>query len=122
VTAIETRADVDAGPGSIVGPVSCPGATIEARRVDAAGGVIITVAGAIGRNDATALSTCLHAELDADPTVVVINLSQVYACDPAGLEVLTGVCERARAAEVGLHLVDLGAPAARRWMADAGFA
>jgi hypothetical protein len=31
-----------------------PGATIEVRRVDAAGGVIVTVAGVVGRNDSTA--------------------------------------------------------------------
>jgi anti-anti-sigma regulatory factor len=97
-----------------------PAASIDVHHVDAAGGVIITVVGAIGCHDAAVLSRHLHAELDADPTVVVVNLSRVSSCGQAGREVLAAARERARATGVGLHLVDLGRTVAREWLTDAG--
>jgi anti-anti-sigma regulatory factor len=91
-----------------VGPQTAsitPGATIEVRHVDAADGVIITMTGVIGRNDAAILSKQLHTELDAAPTVVVVNLSQVHSCDPTGREVLATARGRAQAAGIALHVI-----------------
>lgn len=96
------------------------GATIDVRQVDAAGGAIVTVAGSIDRTEATRLGRCLHGELDAEPTVLVINLSRVLACAREGVEVLTAVRDRAREADVALHLLHLGSPMAQGWLAAAG--
>jgi ABC-type transporter Mla MlaB component len=82
-----------------------PWSTIEVRHVDAAGGVLITMAGVIGRNDAAILSKQLHTALDAAPTVLVVNLSQVVSCDQAGPEVLATARERADAAGIALHVI-----------------
>jgi hypothetical protein len=45
-------------------PVPSPSAVITVRRVRAINGVIVTVRGTVGRNDAAVLSGCLHRELD----------------------------------------------------------
>ncbi|HEY2225780.1 STAS domain-containing protein [Actinomycetospora sp.] len=97
-------------------------ASIEVRHLDPAdgGGTMITVSGAIGRNDSAVLSARLHAVLDAAPTVVVINVSRVHACDQAGIDVLTVARQRANADGVGFHLVGLAEPAAHRWLAATG--
>ena len=107
----ETRADVDGAPTP--SPARTPARAAPSRLAPWTPPAVSPSLspGAIGRNDAAVLSTCLHTELDADPAVIVVNLSQVHVCDPAGLEVLTVGPERARAAGVGLHLVDPGAPA-----------
>lgn len=47
-------------------------------------------------------------------------LAEVSDCVPTGLEVLGVVRERARAAEIGLHLLDRGQPMVRRLLTDAG--
>jgi hypothetical protein len=87
---------------------SAPGATIEVRHVDAATGVIITVAGVVGRNDAAILSRQLHTVLDAAPAVVVVNLSQVLCVAVACRDVLATARDRAHAAGIALHVVDPG--------------
>jgi anti-anti-sigma regulatory factor len=97
-----------------------PGATIDVRRVDAAGGVIVTVAGTIDRNDAARLGHSLQDELDAEPTVLVINVGRVNSCAAEGVEVLSTVRERARAAGIGFHLLHLGSATARGWLGAAG--
>lgn len=101
-------------------PSSSSGATIEVRPVDAAHGVIVTVSGPLALDGADALSRQLDAELDRRRHVVVLDLSAVPSCDPAGVEVLAQARERARREGVSLHLVHLGAPAARAWLAGAG--
>ena len=95
------------------------GAAIAVRPVDAAHGVIITVSGSVGAPDATELGEHLRREFDREPSVVVVDLSAVPACDRAGLEVLSQVRDRARTSGIALHLVHLGAPDARAWLADA---
>ena len=95
-------------------------AVIVVRPVDAAHGVIITVSGSVGAPDATELGEHLRRELDRDPSVVVVDLSAVPACDRAGLEVLSQVRDRARTSGIALHLVHLGAPDARAWLTTAG--
>jgi anti-anti-sigma regulatory factor len=97
-----------------------PGATIDVRRVDAAGGVIVTVAGTIDRNDAARLGHSLQNELDAEPTVLVINVGRVISCAAEGVEVLSTVRERARDAGIGFHLLHLGSATARGWLSTAG--
>lgn len=115
------RPDTHIDPATPAAPASPPlGATIDVRRVAAAGGVIVTVAGTIGPGDAARLSRCLHGELDAEPTVLVIDVGRVLACLDEGVEVLTVVCARAREAGVGLHLLHLGSPIARGWLSGAG--
>jgi anti-anti-sigma regulatory factor len=89
-----------AATGRDGGPRAAPGAMLEVRYVDAAGGVVVTVCGVIGRNDAAVLSKHLHTALDAAPTVVV-NLRRVQGYDPAGSEVLAQARERARAGGTG---------------------
>lgn len=93
---------------------------IEIRPVDAANGVIIAVAGALDGEDAAELGRHLQAELDRQPTVVVIDLSAVPSCVADGIDVLTVGRDRARRDGIALHLVHLGAPAARHWMAESG--
>jgi len=95
------------------------GAAIAVRPVDAAHGVIITVSGSVSAPDATELGEHLRREFDREPSVVVVDLSAVPACDRAGLEVLSQVRDRARTSGIALHLVHLGAPDARAWLADA---
>lgn len=87
---------------------SAPGATIEVRHVDAATGVIVSVTGVIGRNDAAVLSRQLHTTLDAAPAVVVVNLSQVLCVAMACRNVLATVRDRARSDGIALHVVDPG--------------
>jgi anti-anti-sigma regulatory factor len=103
----------DPGPGRRA-------ATIEVRPVDAAHGVMITVTGALESADAAVLGQHLGAELDRGVSVIVVDLSRVPACDPAGIEVLAGARDRARHGEVAMHLVHLGAPGARRWLVESG--
>jgi anti-anti-sigma regulatory factor len=95
------------------------GAVIAVRPVDAAHGVIITVSGSVTAPDATELGAHLRREFDREPSVVVVDLSAVPACDRAGLEVLSQVRDRAQTSGIALHLVHLGAPDARAWLADA---
>lgn len=95
------------------------GTSIEVRPVDAANGVIITVRGSLGSGDAGALSRHLHTVLDDHPTVVVVDLSAVRTCDPAGTKVLALARNRAREEGIALYLVHLGAPAARHWLTTA---
>lgn len=85
---------------------SAPGATIEVSQVDTATGVIITVSGVVGRNDAAVLSKQLHTVLDAAPSVVVVNLSHVLWVALSCRDVLTTARERASAAGIALHVVD----------------
>ena len=61
----------------------------------------------------TRLSRHLHAELDAAPTVMVIDLVQVSCCHRSGRDALAVARERVRVAGVALHLVDPGGVAAR---------
>lgn len=82
--------------------------------------MIITVSGSVTAPDATELGEHLRRELDREPSVVVVDLSAVPACDRAGLEVLSQVRDRARAGGIALHLVHLGAPDARAWLTTAG--
>jgi anti-sigma B factor antagonist len=101
-------------------PPSRAGVDITVRPVDAAHGAIITVAGAIDGEDAAVLGQHLEAELDRGRHVLVVDLSGVPTCDRAGVEVLAAARDRARRDDVTLHLVHLGAPAARRWLTTAG--
>jgi anti-anti-sigma regulatory factor len=117
VSVCKPHTDTDVVPAAGGGPT---GASIELRHLEAHGGVLFTVAGAIGRNDAALLSARLHAELDARPAVVVINLSQVTSCDQAGIDVLTVARQRARIDGVGLHLVDVAGTTADRSLAGIG--
>jgi hypothetical protein len=48
-------------------PSDIPGTRIDACHVEAAGAVIVTLAGMIGRDDADPLSRKLHIELDGGP-------------------------------------------------------
>jgi anti-anti-sigma factor len=109
-----------AAPVIALRTMSDEGALIEVRPVDAAHGVIITVSGALRPSDAAELGHHLHREFDRHPSVVVVDLSAVPSCDRAGVEVLSQFRSRARSAGVALHLVHLGAPAVRRWLAAAG--
>jgi len=59
-----------------------------------------------------ALRRCLHAELDADPTVLAVDLSLVLSCHGEGVDVLRAARGSARLAGVGIHLVHLGSPMA----------
>lgn len=93
---------------------------VDVRPVDAAHGVIVTVSGPVSLDGAETLSRHLDAELDRRRHVIVLDLSAVPSCDPLGVEVLTRVRARARREGVSLHLVHLGAPAARSWLAAAG--
>ena len=97
-----------------------PGASIDVRRVEAAGGVIVSVSGTIDRNDAARLGRCLQVELDTEPTVLVINLGGVSSCSSEGVEVLTTIRGRARESGVGFHLLHLGNPSAHGWLSAAG--
>ena len=111
-----------AGP-RLVTPLTPPsraGVDITVRPVDAAHGAIITVEGPLDREDAAVLGQHLQAELDRGRHVLVVDLSGVPTCDPAGVEVLAAALARARRDDVTLHLVHLGAPAARRWLTTAG--
>jgi anti-anti-sigma regulatory factor len=108
-SAVEPAPDSDVIGRSDLGPPAqpaTPGATVEVRHVDAAGGVIIRVTGVVGRNDAEVLSKQLHTELDAGPTVLVVNLVGVQSCDQAGREAIALARERAHAEGVALHVVD----------------
>jgi anti-anti-sigma regulatory factor len=96
------------------------GVEITVRPVDAAHGAIITVAGPVDREDAALLGHHLDDELDRGRHVLVVDLSGVPTCDPAGVEVLAAARDRARRDGVTLHLVHLGAHAARRWLTTAG--
>lgn len=100
---------------------SPPRARIELRPVGAARGITITVVGTITEPDAPALSHHLHAALDAGPAVVVVNLSGVPHCEPTGLGVLTAARDRAHTIGVALHLLHLGDPDARAWLAATGW-
>lgn len=97
-------------------------ARIDIRSVDAAHGLIITVDGALTAHDAPALRHQLDAVLDRHPSVVVIDLSGVPSCDPRGVELLEVIRDRTRVEGISLHLVHLGAPAARQWLTAAGLA
>lgn len=100
-------------------PPSRAGVDITVRPVDAAHGAIITVEGHVDGEDAAVLGQHLDAELDRGRHVLVVDLSGVPACHPAGVEVLAAARARARREDVTLHLVHLGAPAARRWLTTA---
>jgi hypothetical protein len=78
------------------------------------------VVGVIGEQDADELGRHLHAALDAGPTVVVVNLSGVPRCEPAGVQILTEAHDRARRRGIALHPLHLGDPDAREWLAAAG--
>jgi anti-sigma B factor antagonist len=104
----------------LIPPPSRAGVDITVRPVDAAHGAIVTVEGPVDRADAAVLGQHLDAELDRGRHVLVVDLSGVPACDPAGVEVLAAARARARREDVTLHLVHLGAPAARRWLTTAG--
>jgi anti-anti-sigma regulatory factor len=110
------------GPGSSTSiPTSIPTtATVDVRPVDAAHGVIITVSGPLMRDGVDLVREHLDAELDRRRQVIVLDLSAVPSCDPAGTDVLARARDRARHEGLSLHLVHLGAPAARAWMASAG--
>ena len=95
------------------------GTSIKVRPVDAAHGVIIMVRGPLGSGDAGALSRHLHTVFDDHPTAVVVDLSAVRTCDPAGTKVLALARNRARHEGIALYLVHLGAPAARHWLTTA---
>jgi hypothetical protein len=82
------------------------GATIDVRLVGAAGGVIIELAGTVGRNDAAILSSRLHSEIDRAPTMIVVNLNQIESGVPALREVLTLARTRACIEGVTLYVVD----------------
>jgi anti-anti-sigma regulatory factor len=97
-----------------------PRARIELRPVGAARGITITVVGPINERDADELGRHLQAALDAGPTVLVVNLSGVPRCEPAGVQVLAEARDRARHRGVALHPLHLGDPEARRWLAAAG--
>lgn len=84
-----------------------PGATIDVRR-EPPSGVVVTVLGVVGRNDAAILSSRLHTELDAAPDFVVVDLSQVLCVALVCRNVLATVHERARALGVALAVVDPG--------------
>ncbi|WP_433781424.1 STAS domain-containing protein [Actinomycetospora sp. CA-101289] len=95
-------------------------ADIEVRQVDAAHGVIITVAGPLESVGAAALGKHLGAELDRGLSVIVVDLSHVPTCEPIGVEILASARHRARLRDVTMHLVHLGAPDARRWLTESG--
>jgi anti-anti-sigma regulatory factor len=99
---------------------SSPASTIEVAHVGAVGGAVITVTGVIGPHDAAVLARHLDTVLDADPAVVVVNLSHVEHCDQAGLDALAAARDRARENSIGLHVVDLAGHAPRRWLTHAG--
>ncbi|WP_224400950.1 STAS domain-containing protein [Pseudonocardia sp. ICBG1034] len=101
-------------------PPEVPGITIDVRAVEAAHGVTVTVTGAVRYRDAALLSRHLHTALDAEPTVVVVNLSRVPTCHLAGVEALAAARDRALATGTGLHLMHLGAPETRDWLTAAG--
>jgi anti-anti-sigma factor len=90
------------------------------RPVDAAHGVIITVSGPLALHGVDLVREHLGAELDRRRHVIVLDLSAVPSCDPAGTDVLAQARDRARRDGLSLHLVHLGAPAARAWLASAG--
>jgi anti-anti-sigma regulatory factor len=95
---------------------------LDVRPVDAAHGVIVTVTGLLRAADATSLRRTLHGELDRRPSVVVVDLSGVPSCDPAAVDALTAARNRCRREDISMHLVHLGAPAARAWLNAAGLA
>jgi anti-anti-sigma regulatory factor len=68
--------------------------------------VTITVGGDLGRNDAAVLSRQLHTALETAPSVVVVNVCAVTGADPCAQEVLAVARDRARAANIALHVVD----------------
>ena len=86
--------------------VPSPGATIELRRTDACTGVTVTVTGEMGHGDAAVLSRCLHAELDALPSVVVVDVRGVTRRGRTYSEVLEVARTRARCAGIGMHVLD----------------
>ncbi|NMO91311.1 STAS domain-containing protein [Actinomycetospora sp. TBRC 11914] len=94
--------------------------TVQVRSVTAADGVVISVSGAIGDREAALLSRCLHAQLESEPALLVVDLSRVPSCDHTGRHVLGLVRERAEATGTELRLADLGHPDAREWLTEAG--
>ena len=96
--------------------------SVHLRAIEAAGGVVVTVDGAISDRDAALLSRSLHAQLDAEPALIVVDLSRVPSCDLTGRHVLGLARERANAAGIELQLADLGHPAPREWLVAAGLA
>lgn len=128
--------------------IPSPSATIARRRVGAIDGVVVTVKGAMGPGDATALRHCLDREMDGVrlpaqasrhdpehvrgsdespdthvvPSVVVVDVGEVTACDAAVLEVLVVARERARSSNVGLHILDRGQRTMHQLLHHAGLA
>jgi anti-anti-sigma regulatory factor len=102
--------------------LAAPRMTVDVRPVEAAGGIVVSVCGAIGDREAALLSRCLHAQLESEPALLVVDLSRVPSCDHTGRHVLGLVRERAEAAGTELRLADLGQPGAREWLLDAGLA
>lgn len=105
---------------SVIASISTPRTRIELRPVSAAGGITITVTGAVTEPDASELGRHLHAALEAGPAAVVVNLGGVPRCGPVGVQVLTEAHDRARTVGVALHLLRLGAPDTRAWLAAGG--
>jgi anti-anti-sigma regulatory factor len=103
-------------------PADVPAMTLRVRTVQAAGGTVVTVSGAISDHDAALLSRCLHAQLELEPALLVVDLSRVPSCDHTGRHVLGLARERAAASGTELRLADLGHPVAREWLTDAGLA
>jgi anti-anti-sigma regulatory factor len=101
-------------------PPSRAAVDITVRPVDAAHGAMITVEGPLDREHAAVLGQHLEAERDRGRHVLVVDLSGVPACDPAGVAILAAARDRAHREDATLHLVHLGAPAARRWLTTAG--
>lgn len=115
-----TQLSVPAPEGPASSTSIPPAATVDVRPVDAAHGVIITVSGPLTLHGVDLVRERLGAELERRRHVIVLDLSAVPSCDPAGTDVLTGARDRARREGLSLHLVHLGAPAARAWLAAAG--
>ena len=86
--------------------VACPSATVELRRTETGEGVMLCVRGEVGRGDAAVLSRRLHAELDALPAVVVVDVRCVTRCEASWREVLEVVRRRSRADGVGMHVLE----------------
>mgnify|MGYP000725236528 CR=1 FL=1 len=81
-----------------------PGGELSVRVID--GGSTLTYTGQMGRNDVAVLSRCLHTQLDANPRVLVLDLSQAEPTTPELLDILRRVRRRARSQDVGVHLLD----------------
>ncbi len=99
------RAARSSAAGRVSSASTGAGARIEAHR-DTTGGVIITVRGDLGRNDAALLSRQLHSALETAASVVVVNARAVAGADPCAEEVLAVARDRARVANIALHVVD----------------